>query len=123
MMGRKKFSMKEYHQLSLDNLVSPNDLYPKIDGTIDFNFIYDLTKQCCSQIGQPSLDPVVFFKLELVGFPEGIHEDRALERRIKDSLAIRWFLGYDMDEAMPVHSTISRARKKQDYENRLSSYL
>ena len=111
MMGRKKFTMKEYHQLSLDNLVSPNDLYRRIDGAIDFNFIYDLAKGAYSNTGQPSLDPVVFFKLELVGFLEGIHEDRALERRIKDSLAIRWFLGYDLDEAMPVHSTISRTRK------------
>ncbi len=111
MMGRKKFSMKEYHRLSLDNLVSANDLYRKIDGAIDFGFIYDLAKECYSHTGQPSLDPVVFFKIELVGFLEGIHEDRALERRIKDSLAIRWFLGYDLDEAVPVHSTISRGRK------------
>jgi len=103
--------MKEYHRLSLDNLVSPNDLYRKIDGAIDFHFIYDLAKECYSHTGQPSLDPVVFFKIELVGFLEGIHEDRALERRIKDSLAIRWFLGYDLDEALPVHSTISRTRK------------
>lgn len=111
MMGRKKFEMKPYHNLSLDNLVSPNDLYRKIDSALDFSFIYDLAKDVYSNTGQPSLDPVVFFKIELVGFLEGIHEDRALERRIKDSLAIRWFLGYDLDEALPVHSTISRTRK------------
>jgi len=46
-----------------------------------------------------------------VSFLEGIHEDRALERRLKDSLAIRWFLGYDLDEDLPVHSTLSRTRK------------
>jgi len=111
MMGRKKFNVKEYHTLSLDDLVSPNDLYRKIDEAIDFAFVYDLAKEAYSHTGQPSLDPVVFFKIELVGFLEGTHEDRALERRIKDSLAIRWFLGYDLDELLPVHSTISRARK------------
>ncbi len=110
MMGQKN-SMKEYHHLSLDDLVSPNDLYRKIDGTIDFSFIYDLAKEYYSHTGQPSLDPAVFFKIELIGFLEGIHEDRALQRRIKDSLAIRWFLGYDLDEAPPVYSTISRTRK------------
>ena len=103
--------MKQYHNLSLDDLVSPNDLYRKIEESLDFRFIYDLSKEAYSHTGQPSLDPVVFFKIELVGFLEGIHEDRALERRIKDSLAIRWFLGYDLDEALPVHSTISRTRK------------
>ncbi len=111
MMGRKKFNMKQHQNLCLDDLVSPNDLYRKIDETLDFNFIYDLAKEAYSHTGQPSFDPVVFFKIELVGFLEGIHEDRALERRIKDSLAIRWFLGYDLDEAPPVHSTISRTRK------------
>src|SRR3989338_668046 len=111
MMGRKKFDMKQHHNLCLDDLVSPNDLYRKIEETLDFGFIYDLAKEAYSHTGQPSFDPVVFFKIELVGFLEGIHEDRALERRIKDSLAIRWFLGYDLDEAPPVHSTISRTRK------------
>ncbi|MDP3920757.1 MAG: IS1182 family transposase [Candidatus Omnitrophota bacterium] len=111
MMGRKKFNMKQHHNLCLDDLVSPGDLYRKIDEAIDFTFIHDLAKDVYSHTGQPSLDPIVFFKIELVGFLEGIHEDRALERRIKDSLAIRWFLGYDLDEAVPVHSTISRARK------------
>lgn len=111
MMGRKKFNMKQHHNLCLDDLVSSGDLYRKIDDAIDFTFIHDLAKDVYSPTGQPSLDPIVFFKIELVGFLEGIHEDRALERRIKDSLAIRWFLGYDLDEAIPVHSTISRTRK------------
>lgn len=111
MMGQKKFNMKQHHNLCLDNFVKPGNLYRKIDETIDFSFIYDLAKDLYSQTGQPSMDPVIFFKIELVGFLEGIHEDRALERRIHDSFAIRWFLGYDLDEAPPVHSTISRTRK------------
>lgn len=111
MMGQRKFNMKSHHNLCLDDLVSPNDLYRKIDNLINFSFVYELLKESYSHTGQPSLDPVVFFKIEIVGFLEGIHEDRALERRIKDSLAIRWFLGYDLDQAPPFHSTISRTRK------------
>ena len=78
MMGRKKFNMKAHHNLCLDDLVSPGDLYRKIDDAIDFGFVYDLGKECYSHTGQPSLDPVVFFKIELVGFLEGIHEARSL---------------------------------------------
>lgn len=111
MMGQKKFNMKRHHELCLDNLVAPGHLYRKIHNRVDFNFIYELAKPYYSHTGQPSLDPVVFFKIELVSFLEGIHEDRALERRLKDSLAIRWFLGYDLDEDLPFHSTISRTRK------------
>lgn len=111
MMGEKKFDMRRHHTLCLDDFVKPGNLYRKIEERIDFRFIYELAKNSYSHTGQPSLDPVVFFKIELVGFLEGIHEDRALERRIHDSFAIRWFLGYDLDEAPPVHSTISRTRK------------
>lgn len=111
MMGQKKFNMKKHNQLCLDDLVAPGHLYRKIDCIVDFSFIYDLAKPYYSHTGQPSLDPVVFFKIELVSFLEGIHEDRALERRLKDSLAIRWFLGYDLDEDLPFHSTLSRTRK------------
>jgi len=111
MMGQKKFNMKQHHTLCLDDFVKPGNLYRKIDEVIDFSFIYDLAKPLYSHTGHSSLDPVVFFKIELVGFLEGIHEDRALERRLNDSFAIRWFLGYDLDEALPVHSSISRTRK------------
>jgi transposase len=111
MMGQKKFNMKQHHNLCLDDFVKPGNLYRKIDETIDFNFIYDLAKSLYSYTGQSSLDPIVFFKIELVGLLEGIHEDRSLERRLNDSFAIRWFLGYDLDEDLPVHSTISRTRK------------
>lgn len=44
MMGQRKFNMKQYHNLSLDDLVSPTNLYRKIDNAIDFSFIYDLAK-------------------------------------------------------------------------------
>ena len=44
MMGRKKFAMKQHHNLCLDDLVSPSDLYRKIDESLDFSFIYDLAK-------------------------------------------------------------------------------
>ena len=92
MMGQRKFNMKQHHQLCLDDLVAPGHLYRKIDQVIDFSFIYDLAKSYYSHTGQPSLDPVVFFKIELVSFLEGIHEDRALERRVKDSLGFAGFL-------------------------------
>ena len=59
MMGRKKFNMKQHHNLCLDDLVSPTDLYRKIDEILGFRFIYDLAKEAYSHTtGQPSFDPV-----------------------------------------------------------------
>lgn len=55
MMGRKKFDMKQHHNLCLDDSVSPNDLYRKIDDTPDVSLIYDLAQEAYSHTGQPSL--------------------------------------------------------------------
>jgi len=93
MMGQRTFNMKQHHQLCLDDLVAPNHIYRKIDQTIDFKFIYDLAKPYFSHTGQPSLDPVVFFKIELVSFIEGLHEDRgfgAAPSRFSGDSLVSW---------------------------------
>ncbi len=54
---------------------------------------------------------MVFFKILLVGYLNNINSDRALLRCCADSLSIRLFLGYDLDEELPWHSTISRTRQ------------
>ena len=56
------------------------------------------------------LDPVVFFKILLVGYLNNINSDRQLIAFCSDSLSIRLFLGYDVHEQLPWHSTISRTR-------------
>src|SRR5690606_27339667 len=61
--------------------------------------------------GQQSVDPVVFLKILLVGYFNNINSDRPLLRCCWDSLTIRLLLGYDLDEDLPWHSTISRSRQ------------
>src|SRR5690606_8217624 len=72
--------------------------------------------------GQESIDPVVFFKILLVGYLNNINSDRALLRYCADSLSIRLFLGYDLDEVLPWHSTISRTRQLYGEEVFLSLF-
>jgi len=62
--------------------------------------------------GRPSIDPVVFFKLQLVMFFEDIRSERLLMRHAADRLSIRWFLGYDLGEALPDHSSLTRIRER-----------
>lgn len=57
--------------------------------------------------GRPPTDPVVFFKLIMIGFFEGLPSDRAIAARAEDSLSVRAFLGYALEEHTPDHSTIS----------------
>lgn len=68
------------------------------------------------RMGRPSLPPGTYFRILLVGYFEGIDSERGIAWRISDSLALRSFLGYDVTQAPPDHSTISRTRRLIDVE-------
>ena len=67
---------------------------------------------CYAERGRPSIDPVVFFKLQLVMFFEGIRSERKLIETASLNLAHRWYLGYALDEALPDHSSLTRIRQR-----------
>src|SRR3954470_1843572 len=111
MQGRKTFTPKMLSSISLQDLVPQNNFYRRLLSLIDFQWIYKQTASYYGREGQESIDPVVFFKILLVGFINNIASDRKLIEFCSDSLAVRLFLGYDIDEVLPWHSTISRTRQ------------
>lgn len=85
--------------------------YARLDALIDLTFVREITAPLYAEkLGRPSLDPVVFFKCMLVAFFENIVADRALEFRLADSLVIRKYLGYGLDERTPDESTLRKTR-------------
>ncbi len=62
--------------------------------------------------GQPGIDPEVYFKMQFVGFFEGLASERAIAARCADSLAIRAFLHYELTEATPHHSSLTVIRQR-----------
>lgn len=64
-----------------------------------------------SQRGRPSMAPGVYFRLLLIGYFEGLDSERGIAWRVADSLSLRRFIGYGLDEKTPDHSTISRTRR------------
>jgi len=112
MMGRRRFAPKLYYQLSLDQLIPTDHLLRHIAETIDFTFIYPLARPYYSHTGQPSVDPIIIFKTLLIGYLYGITSERRLMAEIQVNLAYRWFLGYDLDEPIPDHSVLSKARAR-----------
>ena len=65
-------------------------------------------------VGRPSLAPGVYFRLMLIGFFEGLDSERGIAWRVADSLSLREFLGYGIDESTPDHVTVSRTRRLFD---------
>lgn len=110
MQGKKLHTSKLFYQFSLDGAVPADHIYRRIDQALDLRFLYKRTCAYYGKDGQQSIDPVVFFKMCLIGYFNNITGDRPLCRYCSDSLACRWFLGYDIDESLPVHSTLSRTR-------------
>src|SRR5450432_352234 len=68
------------------------------------------------KIGRPSLEPGKYFRLLLIGYFEGIDSERGIAWRCADSLSVRSFVGYELDEKSTEHSTISRTRRLIDVE-------
>jgi transposase len=62
--------------------------------------------------GQPGIDPEVYFKMQIIGFFENLASERAIAARCSDSLSIRSFLHYDLHEATPDHSSLTRIRQR-----------
>ncbi|SRR6266567_634558 len=112
MMGLKAVEPKLYYSFSLDAKVPPNHLVRRLAAAVDFEFVRGLVKQRYSHTGQPSVDPVVLFKLWLLGYLFNVTSERRLCEEADLNLAWRWFLGYELDEEIPDHSVLSKARRR-----------
>ncbi|NLN26491.1 MAG: transposase, partial [Bacteroidetes bacterium] len=73
MQGRKDFTPKLFYELSLDGLVPKEDFYRKVNEYLDLHFLYKATEKYYGSEGQQSIDPVVFFKILLVGYLNNIN--------------------------------------------------
>lgn len=100
------------YSFSLDERVPGEHLLRKIKGAIDFDFIYDLVKDHYSHTGAPSIDPLVVFKLSLIGYLYDIKSERKLLEETSVNMAYMWFLGYDIDEPLPDHSIMTKTRNR-----------
>jgi transposase len=87
-----------------------------VEQTLDLSFVRTLALETYACGGRPSVDPVVFFKLQLVMFFDGIRSERQLMQVSADRLSVRWYLGYDLSEPLPDHSSLTRIRTRYGVE-------
>ena len=95
--------------------------YTKLNAALEDADFDGFCEQRCQafyhhRLGRPSLTPGSYFRLQLIGFFEGVGSERGIAWRVADSLSLRRFLGYGLDEATPDHVTLSRTRRLLDAE-------
>ncbi|MCC4212301.1 transposase [Leeuwenhoekiella sp. Mr9] len=111
MQGKKVYQEQLFNSFQLSERVPVTNFYRRLKEALSLDFLYQLTRDFYGSSGQKSIDPVVFFKLCLVGYLENIISDRKLIEHCSMRLDILYFIGYDIDEELPWHSTISRTRQ------------
>jgi len=111
MQGVKDYQEKLFLNFRLSEYVPKENFYRRLKETLDLSYLRGLTKKYYGSEGQKSIDTEVFFKLMLIGYLENINSDRQIIESAKMRMDMLYFLGYDLDESLPWHSTLSRTRK------------
>ena len=112
MMGTKERCFSPLVKMSVEELVPQDHFYRHLDRTLDLSFVREFVQDTYAGGGRPSIDPIVFFKLQLVMFFEGIRSERQLMQHAADRLSVMWYLGYDLNESLPDHSSLTRIRER-----------
>jgi transposase len=110
MQGRKNFTNKRIPSFHLSERVPHDNFYRRLKEVLDLNWLYKATKKYYGTEGHKSIDPMVFFKLILIGYLENLLSDRRIIQTVSLRLDLLYFIGYELDEPLPWHSTISRTR-------------
>ena len=99
--------------VNLEEMIPENHFLRVIEKYFDWNFIYEEVEKQYSAFGRPSIDPVVLFKIHILKFL--FHEDslRRTYENLKYNNLYRWFIGYNLNEDVPDHSTYSQNYKRK----------
>jgi transposase len=111
MQGRKDYQEKLFTSFQLSSYVPQDNFYRRLKEVLDLHWLYKATTKYYGSEGQKSIDPVVFMKLILIGYLENLGSDRRIMQTVSMRLDMLLFLGYDLDESLPWHSTLSRTRQ------------
>jgi transposase len=94
----------------LEEYVPSDHRLKRLNRVLDLRFVHEAVRErYCQNNGRGSVDPEVIIRLFVLQAIEGIGEVRELMRQVQVNLAYRWFIGYELDEKLPDHSTLSKA--------------
>jgi len=113
MMGQQTEQKELFsYEVNLDRRVRSDHPLRKIRGIVDFGFVRDEVAQYYGYNGQVSVDPEVILKLMFLLFYDNVRSERELVRMLPERLDYLWFLGFGLDDVIPDHSVLSKARSR-----------
>ncbi len=118
MMGREtgKQPMLFYYDVNLEERIPEGHILRKINSKLDFDFIYKEVKPCYGNNGNVSVPPPVILKMMLLLVLYNVRSERELMETLPVRLDWLWFLGFDLDNEIPNHSVLSKARSRWGVE-------
>ena len=119
MMTKREAIQPKMQFITIEDLMPKEHFLRDVYSAINFDFVYNRVEHLYSNVGRPSIDPVIITKIFLIGYLYGIASERKLMSEIQVNIAYRWFLGIDLDEAVPDHSTLSQLRRRKFNDSRI----
>ena len=113
MQGKHSFDPRAEAVISLESFVPQDHFLRQVDRALDLSFVHELTAPCyADRLGRPSIDPEVYFRMQLVAYLYGIQSERRLCEDIYCNLAYRWFCRLSPQDDVPDHSSFTYIRDR-----------
>lgn len=90
---------------------------------MDLSWVYTELAPYFSEIGPPSIDPVLTIRMLIIGYVFAIRSERQICREVRVNLACRWFCELGLEDAIPDHSAFSRARNERFRESDIFRHI
>jgi transposase len=118
MMGRRNQSQAPlFYEFCLDEVIPGDHLVRKIGAILDLSWVYAALAPYYSEIGRPSIDPVLMIRMLIIGYVFAIRSERQICREVQVNLAYRWLCELGLEDRIPDPSTFSRARNERFRES------
>ena len=114
MMGRLKHDQGQlFYSFCLEDVVPSDHRVREIAAVLDLSWVHGELAPYYSNLGRPSIDPVLMIRMLILGYVFAIRSERLLCREVQVNSAYRWFCGLSIEDKIPDHSAFSRARNER----------
>ena len=114
-MAMTKRNQRQYvnELINIEEMIPENHFLRVIDKHFNWNFVYDEVEKLYSKVGRKSIDPVVLVKIHILKFLFNEDSLRRTYETLQYNILYRWFIGYELSEKVPDHSTYSQNYKRK----------